>query len=273
MENWAKKVLAGEPLYVVSTISMLIKSGAIEKRMGLKFNTYKSSAPIFCYLALYEGEKRLIVRPDELRKIPEDISSQINVIDCRPKKEQKQKPISPLLPLPKKTINPKQTTLSGKIVLTDDSIMPRCKSVSIIIGDKKYRVIGYRSEASGSLLIPASVFVKNVPVDSWEKLKLFDPKRLLPPQGQEGSSYEIGEGDLQDCSILYKYGYSVKKSVPYDTRRKALKAALADHAVTKEQVIRHNNRLIALNKNRYPDACTRWRDDIEYLNQLPDSDS
>lgn len=273
MENWAKKVLAGEPLYVVSKTRRPIKSGAIKKKIGLKFNAYTYSTPIFCYLYLYEGKERLYVSPYELRKIPEAISSQINIIDCRSKREQEQKPLESLLPLSKEAMKPRQATLSGKIVLTDDSIMPRCKSVSIIIGDEKYRVIGYRSEASGSLLIPASIFIKNVPMDSWDKLKLTDPKRLLPSQGPHESPYEIGNGDLQDCSILFKYGYSVRKSVPYDIRRKALNAALADHAVTKEQAIRHINHLIALNQARYPDACARWRDDIEYLNQLPDSDS
>lgn len=164
----------------------------------------------------------------------------------------------------------KATILSGKIVLTDDSIIPRCKSASILVEDKKYSVIGYISKTTGSLLIPASIFLKNVPMDSWSKLKLSDPKKLLPQQGFRSVSFDVDENDLQECSILFKYGYSVKKSVPFDVRRKALNTAIMDHAVTKEQAIQHIKRLITLNRNRYPDACARWRDDIEYLEQMMD---
>lgn len=234
------------------------------KTMDVDFNDGTDQVVIRLYQSV--ASKKLYILQQDFEKIPDNIRRQLNI------------PYRQSAHTNKKTRKSEESfrkivSYSGKIVINDDSIISRCKSYAVPIGEEKYRLDGYISETTGSLLVPASVFIKTVPMELWHESNISDPKRLLPPQGQQGLPYGIGDADLQDCSILFKYGYSVRKSVPYDTRRKALDAALTDHAITKEQAIRHINHLIALNKTRYPNACARWRDDIEYLNQLPDSDS
>lgn len=265
-----KALLARRKLWVISeeNLDQLFWDNKI-KVMDIDFDDGTDQVIVFFYQSV--ANKNIYILPDDLSRIPNKIREQLN-IRYSPPTAHLPKTVSTKTNQDEK--HPRGIVLnSGRIVINDDSIIPRCKSVSMRIGDKRFQIIGYLSGATGSLLVPASVFIKNIPMDLWHNLNLSDPRRLLPPQGLQGSSYGIGNGDLQDCSILFKYGYSVRKSVPYDIRRKALNAALADHTVTKEQAIRHINHLIALNQSRYPDACARWRDDIEYLNQLPDSDS
>lgn len=263
---------AGKKLWVISKkgLDQLFLNNKV-KIVDVDFDDGTDQVIIRFYQSA--ANKKLYILPEDLEEIPDKIRKQLNIHYCQPmhtdtkSRENEGKPR-------KSGENSEETVPnSRKIVINDDSIIPQCKSVSIHIGDECYRVIGYLSKATGSLLVPASVFIKNVPTDLWHRLNLSDPKKLLPLQGSQGSPYEIGNGDLQDCSILFKYGYSVRKSVSFDTRRNALNAALADRAVTKEQAIRLISRCIALNKARYHDACARWRGDLEYLNQLPDSNS
>lgn len=271
MEELAAMLYSGKNLYVLSNEQFrklgLKKKLKVETRLDEDIDSFQ----ITCYLSSNRlNNSKIYILPDEFKKMPNYIYDRLSVIDIRPAKDRKRLQLSSLVSKMDNKEENKKTFSPKKIVLTDDSIIPRCKSASILVEDKKYSVIGYISKTTGSLLIPASIFLKNVPMDSWSKLKLSDPKKLLPQQGFQGVSFDVDENDLQECSILFKYGYSVKKSVPFDVRRKALNAAIMDHAVTKEQAIQHIKRLITLNRNRYPDACARWRDDIEYLEQMLD---
>lgn len=68
-------------------------------------------------------------------------------------------------------------------------------------------------------------------------------------------------------SVLSRNGYSVKAGVSILQRQKALSYILDNHIAEKHEIITLLNQFIQLQKNRLPEACERWREDLLFVNQ------
>lgn len=73
--------------------------------------------------------------------------------------------------------------------------------------------------------------------------------------------------DFAENSVLSRHGYSVKAGIHRTTRQQALSRILNDGIATKHEIIKLLTQFIKINKNRFPDACRRWEDDILFVNQ------
>lgn len=157
---------------------------------------------------------------------------------------------------------------NGKVVVSDDNILPLCKKKKIRFGEHICYVTGYISEASGSLLVPARHFTTEVPPDIRGNLKWEDPVGYLRKY-EKPSEANIGEwASLKAQSLLHRYGYSVKAGIAKETRQKILFTVVEKNDLSKDEIIRHIRSLIARNKNRYPEACSRWKEDMAYVQGL-----
>lgn len=157
---------------------------------------------------------------------------------------------------------------NGKVVISDDNILPLCKRTKIRFGDYVCDVTGYISQASGSLLVPASCFTSEVPPAIRSLLNWEDPVGHLRKY-EKSNEVNAGKWDsLKAQSLLHRYGYSVKTGVAKEFRQKILFTVVEKNDLSKDEVVRHIRSLIARNKNRYPEACTRWEDDIAYVQRL-----
>lgn len=170
---------------------------------------------------------------------------------------------------PIKASTAKQTV---RIIIKDDSILLCCKQKKILFNGVRYSVTGYFSTASGSLLVPASRFSQEIPQEVRRRMNIYDPNHLMPAE-KAGSIEKPTEWNmLATQSVLHRSGYTVKRGTPKDERHKVLDAVIESKQLSKEEVRRHIQSLIARNYNRYPDACRRWQEDIDYLHQLSDSE-
>lgn len=73
--------------------------------------------------------------------------------------------------------------------------------------------------------------------------------------------------EFADDSVLSRHGYSVRAGVHRTTRQQALSRILNDGIATKHEIIKLLTQFIRRNKNRFPDACRRWEEDILFVNQ------
>ncbi len=75
------------------------------------------------------------------------------------------------------------------------------------------------------------------------------------------------EHEFDDYSILSTHGYNVKNGTPRTTRQSILSHILDEKISTKHEIIKLLTQFIKINKNRCPDACRKWQEDILFVNQ------
>ena len=68
-------------------------------------------------------------------------------------------------------------------------------------------------------------------------------------------------------SVLSRNGYSVKAGIPQIARQRVLSNILEEGLATKHEVIALLTQFIQLQKNTLPEACSRWREDLLFVNQ------
>lgn len=78
---------------------------------------------------------------------------------------------------------------------------------------------------------------------------------------------EDGDSGFAYDSILSRNGYSVRKGIPRTTRQRVLRRILDENISTKHEIIKLLTQFIKIGKNRFPDACRRWQEDILFVNQ------
>lgn len=68
-------------------------------------------------------------------------------------------------------------------------------------------------------------------------------------------------------SVLSRNGYSVKAGIPQIARQRVLSNILEEGLATKHEIISLLTQFIQLQKNALPEACSRWREDLLFVNQ------
>lgn len=68
-------------------------------------------------------------------------------------------------------------------------------------------------------------------------------------------------------SVLSRNGYSVKAGIPQIARQRVLSNILEEGLATKHEVIALLTQFIQLQKTTRPEACSRWREDLLFVNQ------
>ena len=68
-------------------------------------------------------------------------------------------------------------------------------------------------------------------------------------------------------SVLSQNGYSVKAGVSAAQRQRVLAYLLDNHIAEKHEIIALLSQFIQLQKNRLPEACERWKEDLAFVNQ------
>lgn len=214
-------------------------------------NGYKNTAGSITYISL-----------DVYSMLSAYMKEQLNIQNAD---EVKEEMLTKKAQLPKRT---EKVIHSGKIVVADNSIRNVCRRIWLNAAGEMLPVTGHISEATGSLLIPAKNFSKEVPIEVRAKLNWEDPIGYLRQYEGRCTSGSGEWSALNTQSILHRYGYSVKASVSKEYRQEVLGRIVQDGLVSRAAVLSHIRSLISRNTNRYPVACARWKEDVEFVKNL-----
>lgn len=275
MADYEKEIMAGKVFYVVEE-NQLREIKGLKEKLEVRLGDQQSYVEIVCYLTYPKGltypKRNIYILSDEFIKIPHRILCGLNYKDNRPLAVRKKRRNPGKTVSHKKVKKKKSKEMpakhSGRVIVSSDSILTLCKKVTLCFAGNSYSVTGYVSEASGSLLVPAKTFMKEVPIENWKYINLQDPHSYLRKYQMVEHGAQIQWLSLQPQSVLSEYGYSVRASISRDDRRKILERIICNGVLTEQEVVSHIRSLIARNQNRYPAACARWKEDIEFVRQI-----
>jgi len=135
------------------------------------------------------------------------------------------------------------------------------KSVTAIIANRSILINALHCPRCGSY------FIDKETLKTYEKL--YGPLGL-PLIEYDGERQRQERNDLSPESELMRAGYSVERTIFQSERQDRLRSIIANGIIKKEEIIRHLNDLIRMNRNNpsMQRAITAWSDDLLFVNNF-----